>query len=714
MGKIVGKFTKIIFSNPATNFYVLTFKLEAQQQEAKANLQIGQKTNWITVIETKNDFQLGITYELDLLIKESAKYGLSYVVANKTIIYKNSQENAINFLASKLFFGIGPASAKKVVEACGLALLEEPQKFEKQLVQLVGSKSAKVIIDGILDQSLFQELYKKFIDENLSMSILNYLELLLEQQEIKAFLEEKPFDLIELINGIDFIELNQVAKAFCKTYSLEMEQNALVLWIILQLEEQGSTIIPVEAIWEKTNQYLELSVEQFNKIIAQLLNKNKIIAHPNQKNYSSMQIFQKEKLIAQRLKNLHQKKQHKIKTTLETKNLDAVQTNALKQALEKPFSIITGAPGTGKTLLIDLIMVNLEQEGFTKIELLAPTGKAATQISAKTAHNAKTIHSFLKYNKIGFDVNEQFPADTEVIIIDEFSMINIHTFYAVLIATPRLKKLILIGDKNQLPSIGPGYLLNDLLASKLFLVSTLEKIYRQDAGSNIIHNALMINQMQYPIFNDGETKLMTVVDADQAYTMIGAILKWYLEHNPDFTKQQILIPMYAGKAGIDNINLLAQKIFQGQKPVLFQTNNKFFYEDDKVIQLENDNDKNVFNGEIGYIKAVEINAKKEIEQIHIRFENKLITYTLSEFNQAVQLAYAISIHKFQGSECQDVLLVLLREHLHMLTKKLVYTAYTRGVATVIVLSNKVVLKAAIENDADSQRIGNLLSLLSAH
>ena len=181
------------------------------------------------MIETKNDFQLGITYELDLLIKESAKYGLSYVVANKTIIYKNSQENAINFLASKLFFGIGPASAKKVVEACGLALLEEPQKFEKQLVQLVGSKSAKIIIDGILDQSLFQELYKKFIDENLSMSILNYLELLLEQQEIKGFLEEKPFDLIELINGIDFIELNQVAKAFCKTYSLEMEQNALVL-----------------------------------------------------------------------------------------------------------------------------------------------------------------------------------------------------------------------------------------------------------------------------------------------------------------------------------------------------------------------------------------------------------------------------------------------------------------------------------------------------
>ena len=172
--------------------------------------------------------------------------------------------------------------------------------------------------------------------------------------------------------------------------------------------------------------------------------------------------------------------------------------------------------------------------------------------------------------------------------------------------------------------------------------------------------------------------------------------------------------MYAGKAGIDNINLLAQKIFQGQKPVLFQTNNKFFYEDDKVIQLENDNDKNVFNGEIGYIKGVEINAKKEIEQIHIRFENKLITYTLSEFNQAVQLAYAISIHKFQGSECQDVLLVLLREHLHMLTKKLVYTAYTRGVATVTVLSNKAVLKAAIENDADSQRIGNLLSLLSAH
>ena len=356
-------------------------------------------------------------------------------------------------------------------------------------------------------------------------------------------------------------------------------------------------------------------------------------------------------------------------------------------------------------------MKNLIDLDLGKVELLAPTGKAATQISLKTGLGARTIHSFLKYNKISFDVNEKNPSDAEIIIIDEFSMINVFNFYSILVATPKLKKLILIGDKNQLPSIGAGYLLNDLITSKQFLVSTLNKIYRQSEGSNIIKNALMINENQMPQFNNPETKMFEVHDPNQAYLLTKKYLSQYLKTHQNLVRQQILIPMYAGEAGIDNINLLVQKLVNQKQTLLFKTKTNHFYFNDKVIQLENDTDKNVFNGEIGYIKSVFFNERDEVETIEIKFDNRLIDYTLTEFNQAIKLAYAISIHKFQGSECDDVLIIFLNEHSRMLTKKLFYTAYTRAIKSVLLISNSDLIKKTVANDADSLRHCNLITLL---
>ena len=450
------------------------------------------------------------------------------------------------------------------------------------------------------------------------------------------------------------------------------------------------------------------------EIFRQLYADSKIILHDQDKTViSSTKTYMQEVFIAKKLKQLQKEKllkEKKIKGLI-TRNLDLIQIDALKKAIINPLTIITGSPGTGKTLLIDLIMKNLIDLDLGKVELLAPTGKAATQISLKTGLGARTIHSFLKYNKTSFDVNEKNPSDAEIIIIDEFSMINIFNFYSILLATPKLKKLILIGDKNQLPSIGAGYLLNDLIDSKQFLVSTLSKIYRQSEGSNIINNALMINQNQMPQFNNPETQMFEVHDPNQAYLLTKKYLSKYLKTHQNLVKQQILIPMYAGEAGIDNINLLVQKLVNQKQTLLFKTKTNHFYFNDKVIQLENDTDKNVFNGEIGYIQSVFFNEKDEVETIEIKFDHRLIDYTLTEFNQAIKLAYAISIHKFQGSECDDVLIIFLNEHSRMLTKKLFYTAYTRAVKNVLLISNSDLIKKTVENDADSLRNCNLITLL---
>ena len=715
MNKICGKFLRIVYSNPESNFFVFSFKIDPNQDEQKNQLEISTKSNWITIIDYKGaDIELKVGYEVELEIKDSPKYGLTYVCKSHQLIYKNSYENAISFLSSKIFNGISQISAKKVINAIGLDLLENPKKYQNEMEKLIGKKKTKIIIDGITKEDEHQIIYKKFIDNSLSITIFNFLNIWISSDKLKKYLENHCFEMIEQFSEIDFVELNLVAKVFLKNYSEELMFKYLVLWTIYQLENEGSTIIKIEKIFKKANQFFTLSREKLMEIFRQLYADGKIILHDQDKTViSSTKTYMQEVFIAKKLKQLQKEKplkEKKIKGLI-TQNLDLIQIDALKKAIINPLTIITGSPGTGKTLLIDLIMKNLIDLDLGKVELLAPTGKAATQISLKTGLGARTIHSFLKYNKISFDVNEKNPSDAEIIIIDEFSMINVFNFYSILVATPKLKKLILIGDKNQLPSIGAGYLLNDLISSKQFLVSTLSKIYRQSEGSNIIKNALMINENQMPQFNNPETKMFEVHDPNQAYLLTKKYLSQYLKTHQNLVKQQILIPMYAGEAGIDNINLLVQKLVNQKQTLLFKTKTNHFYFNDKVIQLENDTDKNVFNGEIGYIQSVFFNEKGEVETIEIKFDHRLIDYTLTEFNQAIKLAYAISIHKFQGSECDDVLIIFLNEHSRMLTKKLFYTAYTRAIKSVLLISNSDLIKKTVANDADSLRHCNLITLL---
>ena len=715
MNKICGKFLRIVYSQPGSNFFVFSFKIDPNQDEQKNQLEISPKSNWITIIDYKGtDVELKVGYEVELEIKDSPKYGLTYVCKNHQLIYKNSYENAISFLSSKIFNGISQISAKKVINAIGLDLLENPKKYQNEMEKLIGKKKTKIIIDGITKEDEHQIIYKKFIDNSLSITIFNFLNTWISSDKLKKYLENHCFEMIEQFSEIDFVELNLVAKVFLKNYSEDLMFKYLVLWTIYQLENEGSTIIKIEKIFKKANQFFTLSREKLMEIFRQLYADSKIILHDEDKTViSSTKTYMQEVFIAKKLKQLQKEKplkEKKIKGLI-TQNLDLVQIDALKKAIINPLTIITGSPGTGKTLLIDLIMKNLIDLDLGKVELLAPTGKAATQISLKTGLGARTIHSFLKYNKISFDVNEKNPSDAEIIIIDEFSMINVFNFYSILVATPKLKKLILIGDKNQLPSIGAGYLLNDLITSKQFLVSTLNKIYRQSEGSNIIKNALMINENQMPQFNNPETKMFEVHDPNQAYLLTKKYLSQYLKTHQNLVRQQILIPMYAGEAGIDNINLLVQKLVNQKQTLLFKTKTNHFYFNDKVIQLENDTDKNVFNGEIGYIKSVFFNERDEVETIEIKFDHRLIDYTLTEFNQAIKLAYAISIHKFQGSECDDVLIIFLNEHSRMLTKKLFYTAYTRAIKSVLLISNSDLIKKTVANDADSLRHCNLITLL---
>lgn len=708
---IKGNFKKIIYSS--NGFHVYSFKLFPDQNYQKILLYIDDSTNYINVVSKTNDIDLTLDYEIEinLEIRNNSKYKYNYNIVSKQILVPNEREGVIRFLSSSLFKGISTKTAEKLVNEIGYDFINDCDNHRNKIIKIIGNKKAEIIFEGLENKEEFNEITKEFLKNNFSISILNLI--ISKTKELKKFLTNSIFSLIDETTSFDFLELDKIARHYLNNYSNELSNEMLILYSIKKIEEEGSTINGTQQIYNFVSLTRLLNIDDYKLALRGLFEKNKIIIHENKITITSTSMYEKEKYIVRRLKALNNTKSDFIidEKELIIKNLDDVQKTTLINSLSNAFSIITGGPGTGKTLLIDLIIKNLKRLNAKNVEILAPTGKAATQITYKTNEPTKTFHSFLKWNEKTFEINEMNPSEAKIIIIDEFSMINIDLFYALLVGCPKLEQLIIVGDKDQLPPIGPGYLLNDLIQSNLFIVNKLEKIYRQTEGSLIANNSVLIKNSNIPQFDDNESILIDISNYENVKSFIEANIYEQMVSD-DIMDHQILIPMYGGNLGIDSINDICQKFINKDKPTLFLLNNKSYFMNDKVIQLENINEKNVFNGEIGQIKNVIFNDKKEIEVIEVEFGlGKKIDYSPSEFNKNIKLAYAISVHKFQGSECSNVVLILDREHISMLTKKLFYTAYTRARKKIWVISNLNLILHCINNDSDSNRKCNIFNLL---
>lgn len=714
MIKIKGNFKRIIYKS--NNFNIVVFKMFSNQDEDIKLLELEDNSKYINVILKDTDIDLTLDYQIDIRIEKrtNSKYKINYFVENKTIIFANQRDSIIKFLSSSLFKGISSKSATKLVdEISDLEFVNNIEKYEEKIKDILGNKKAQIIIEGLNKNNEFNGISKTFIENNLSIALLNIFNINIKNK-LKYFLENNIFDIILIDNSIDFLELDKIAKVFLKNYSIDLSNQNLILHQIIKIEQEGSTINEIEMIYSKVVSYRNINIEEFKKYIKDLYEINKIIIHENKKSISSKYIYDKEKFICDFLKNLNNKNnEYQLnKNKLLFGFCDPIQKQTIINCLSRSISIITGGPGTGKTFLIKQIMKNLELLKVKKIELLAPTGKAAIQISKNTNRHAKTFHSFLKWNEKVFEVNKKNPSNVEVIIIDEFSMINIELFYSLLIATPKLKHLILIGDSDQLPAIGSGDLLNDFINSNKFYVSKLEKIYRQSEGSLIATNSKLIRDNKMPIFDNGESILIEYVNEINFENEIINIISKILKQINDLNDFQILIPMYNSYNGIENVNKIVQNFIFNNEKILFTLSNRIYYRNDKVIQLENDNNKNVFNGEIGKIIDVEFN-NNDVEKVIIEFDNnKIVEYSPSEFNKDIKLAYAISIHKFQGSECKNVLLILMKNHYIMFSKKLFYTAYTRAREKIKIISSLEIIKENILSNKDSNRIDNINKLLN--
>ena len=386
------------------------------------------------------------------------------------------------------------------------------------------------------------------------------------------------------------------------------------------------------------------------------------------------------------------------------------QLKAIKESYEKDLLIITGGPGTGKTTIMKAIteiyrqMNKLTYDKLNeKLALLAPTGRAAKRMTEQTNLPASTIHRFLRWQKETnkFQVNEYNKSKVEFVIVDEASMIDTYLMDSLLRGLNANCKILLVGDDHQLPSVGPGQVLHDLIDSEMLPVVELKELYRQSKNSNIISLAYDVRnkEINESIFNISDDLTFIKCTDDEVINNICEISRTYIDLS--YKKFQILAPMYKGINGIDNINNYVQEIFnkKDKSKNELKIGETTFREEDKVIQLTNMPDENVYNGDIGLIDEIKTTPKKEI---NIDFDNNLVKYTPSNFNN-FRLAYSISIHKAQGSEFDIVVIPIIKQYYKMLYRKLIYTGVTRAKKKLYLVGDFDALRMAAANNEEVLR-----------
>ncbi|MGY6171726.1 AAA family ATPase [Candidatus Mycoplasma pogonae] len=711
MQQLIGKFFRYIFKNETTSFYVGLFKIEKnlQHENYKVESEAEITDNYISVSSNKA-FEIGIKYQIVVTPDLKSKYKNSFKLQHINDFVENDTKGIINYLSSKKFPGVGKTLAAKIVDKLGLETLDiiknNPNALDDVEFKLSNEKKA-VLIKGISSNDLENKLLQFFQEKKLSMTLYQKIINTYGANEYYNKFHTFPFLMWLENHAFDFYQVDNLAKVN-QISDFERRKFFVLYQLINLMWETGSTRILLFNLFKKVNNFLILTKEEFAEYLKTLIDENLVILY-DKKYITSTQMFNKETFITDFLDQLKQK--HSSLTFGKIDNyFDSEQRKAIENVFTNSVNIITGAPGTGKTEILKAILFELSKTIETnKIVVLAPTGRAAYQIWAKTNFKTRTIHSFLGWQNGAFELNANNQIDVSVLIIDEFSMVDINLFYDLLQALnfKAIQKIILIGDKNQIPSISEGYLLNDFINAKKFNVNYLEKNYRQLHGSNIISEASLVNQGLVPSLTQKDCYFVPAnpLNFYQIFeTHFNSLsLQYSIE---DLT---ILAPMYDGITGIDQINIFVQtKLFQHRNDVeSFINNNKKYFIGDKIIQLDNNYENNVFNGEIGYIESVHY-FKEKIQFIIAKFMgNKLVKYTLAEWSKSVTLGYAISIHKFQGSESLAVMMIIFQNHSVLLSKKLFYTAMTRAREQLLIIGETEAIVKAVQSDQDSQRLTNI-------
>ncbi|MGP1504553.1 conjugal transfer protein TraA [Eggerthia catenaformis] len=705
MQSYTGTIIRIRFYSEETKFIVAQFETT-------------QENKPITITGNMSYVSMDERYLIEGEYVFHPRYGKQFKLSGYEVLLANDSREIIRYLSSSLFKGIGEKQAKKIVdylgEECLSMIKEDPSCLN--MVEGMTEKKIQTISQVLKSQDYDQELLNLFMGHGISSRYLEMIQSVYKEKTL-SILQTNPYMLIEDIEGIGFKSADSLAfkLGFEKNHPYRLKA-AISYSLMTVCFQSGSIYTSKENLYKQTGRLVPIALEDFENYLSELIEEEKIVYEND--NYYTYDLYHSELTIASDLRILMNRPEIISDKSLIDKRIDEVQEylgirydriqrQAIHSFLKSSVMILTGGPGTGKTTIVRGIM-RVYRSFFPDhmIDLCAPTGRAAKRLEELTHLETSTIHRLLKWDlhKNTFAVNKKNPLDTRLMIVDEFSMVDSLLFARLLEAGTHLSKLLIIGDDKQLPSVSPGQVLNDLLETGQIETVRLNTIYRQKEDSGIV-------ELAHDIRNDRYDE--RIFEFYPAIHFINCLSYEVLKHTVSIVLDclergyqpkdiQVLSPMYQGIAGVDSMNEILQNLMNPKKisKQELKIGSRLFREGDKLLQLKNRPDDNIYNGDIGTLIEIMPKEKGDLsETLIVEFDDgNYVEYVQSDFSSLTP-AYAMTIHKSQGSEFPVVIMPVLSDFSIMNRKNLLYTGMTRAKKELYLLGSQDVLKASLKKQA---------------
>lgn len=723
--KLTGEVIKVRYVNEENGYSV--FDLNTSDGEIK-------------IVGIFDSVNIGESLEVEGEFTYDNKYGEQLNVSSYQKKLPSSTVEIEKYLASGIISTIGPKNASYIVKQFGKKSLDIVFDETDKLLEVrgIGKKSIEKIKKSVEELKFSKNILFHLTGLSISLSLSKKIYNIFRENTLEV-INENPYKLIKNVKGIGFLKADEIALKNNLDKNSPYRIESAILYVLTQKAINfGHVYYPKEKLTNEVSKLIGVETELIEPVYMNLLLSSEVVIDNSfeESNIYLDYLYVSESYIASKLAKMALNDDFKILFDIEKEikeaikslsiKLSKIQIDAIKSCFEENISIITGGPGTGKTTIINTISKIYLDNGYN-ISLCAPTGRAAKRIEETTGIEAKTIHRMLgyipsSYDDIGhFEYNEDNPLDTDVIIIDEMSMVDVVLFEKLLRGMKDNTRLVIVGDVDQLPSVGAGNVLRDLINSKKIKYTKLVDIFRQSESSNIIVNAHKINNGQEPILNEKNSDfffLKTETPAITRNVVVDLISKRLPNaYGYDFSKDiQILTQSRKGICGVFELNRLLQDILNPKTETTDEllVGNKLFRVNDKVMQTKNnynlsffdsDGEENfgVYNGDMGHIIFIDKSSKKLTVEMD---DNRVIDYTLEDLDN-LELAYAITIHKSQGSEFKSVIIPMFDGYRLLQTRNLLYTAITRAKENIVLVGDKNVMNNMIRNNTINSRYSNL-------
>lgn len=731
-----GVIAEMIFHNSENGYTVAVFEINGEEAEE----------DYFTVVGTMPGAAAGKTYHIAGEFVENPRYGEQFAISSAMETMPSTEEGIKGFLASGAIKGVGRKTAAAIVAAFGEDTFDVIENHPEKLTEVsgIGSKVAAKIVEAFIQHREFARISLSLQQYGITPAQTLKLYSVYGGETVEAVMEN-PYRLTDEVFGIGFKKADAIARKIGIAPDDEFRVKSGIRFTLSWFAGEGNTYLPEDVLLEKAGQLLE----QPRELIGDILEQMAFFGDVHVDSIESSRVvyltafYRAEQNVCSCLRQIAHGKLKPVKGDADTLiarteeasgiSLSGQQKAAVKSCLNEGVSVITGGPGTGKTTIINAI-INIFEDSGLKVAIAAPTGRAAKRITETSGHDASTIHRLLEYSFIenedymSFGRNQDNPLAYDAVIVDEASMIDLMLMNGLVSAILPGTRFVIVGDEDQLPSVGAGNVLRDIIASEYISCSRLTEIYRQARESMIVVNAHRINHGEYPDCN-GKDKDFFLLQRKTEKEMLATIKDLCIRRLPEYYRDiveggldatrdiQVLTPVRKGTLGCLNMNRELQEVLNPPDGVKNEKTHgdRVFREGDKVMQIKNNYElqwknredftegEGVFNGDVGFIQVID----RDFSEMTVVFdEAKYVTYSFNQLDE-LELAYAVTVHKSQGSEFPIVVMPVSWFPPVLATRNLLYTGVTRGKQAVVLVGSPDKLNGMVDNNCISARFSGL-------